>query len=42
MVKYRMLPIDRHRLVILGGASMKAGSFSEIEVVKIGPPSNFI
>ncbi len=39
---HRMLPIDRHHLVILGGASMKTGSFSEIEVVKIGPPSNFI
>ncbi len=32
---HRMLSIDGQHLVILGGASMKSGGFSEVEVVKI-------
>lgn len=32
---HRMLSLDEQHLVILGGASMQSGGFSEVEVVKI-------
>lgn len=32
---HRMLSMDGQHMVILGGASMKSGGFSEVEVLKI-------
>ncbi|MBX3442429.1 MAG: hypothetical protein KF774_08475 [Planctomyces sp.] len=32
---HRMLPIDDHRVVIVGGASMQSGKFEEVDVVTV-------
>jgi len=34
---HRMLPIDRNRFALVGGANMKTGKFSEIELLKVAP-----
>ena len=34
---HRMLPIDRNLFALLGGASMKTGKFSKIELLKVAP-----
>jgi outer membrane protein assembly factor BamB len=34
---HRMLPVDENHFGLLGGASMKTGKFSEVEVLEVGP-----
>jgi hypothetical protein len=35
---HRMLPLDNHRLILLGGASMQTGKFSSVVTVKTESP----
>ncbi len=34
---HRMLPLDKHRLLMVGGANMSTGKFAELEVLDVGP-----
>lgn len=36
---HRMLPLDAHRLVIVGGANMSVGKFEKVEVLDINAPA---